>query len=1071
MQRATSGRFSLPLSLGVALVALALALVWVPPSAIAGAQEAAPAVALPDLSHLQWRTLGPGGIGGRIVDFAVAPDDVDTIYAGTAQSGVWKSVNGGMSWEPIFDQEGSLAIGGLDVAATNPNIVWAGTGESNGRNIVSASWGDGVYKSEDAGRSWRNMGLATSQHIGRVRIHPRDAATVYVPVIGSLVHHDATANAARGLWRTRDGGETWTKILSAGDRAGFFDLAFDPRDPSVMYATTWERERVDWRFLPVGDDGGVFRSDDGGDTWQRLGNGLPTTQFGKVGLSVCASAPDTIYTIFEGPEGGVFRSQDRGASWERRNSRRKGSNYYSQVRCDPNDPDRVYQLETAFNVSHDGGGTFANELADKPVHVDHHALWINPANSDHLVLGNDGGIYITRDRGLNWQFASMNITQFYEIGVGMQEPFYFVCGGTQDNNSHCGPSATRATDGIVNDDWFAISGGDGFYSLVDPGDPTIIYSESQNGGLVRVDSKTGERKRIKPVDPADLQALRGETDTDEEGVEGAADDGAIDELRWNWSAPLLISRWDPATLYFGSHVVLRSTSRGDNWEMISPDLTRAITYDDQMNDYGTIRIIVESPLQQGRMAVGTDDGLVQVTDDGGATWRATEPLSGVPEMALVRRLVMSAHDADTIYAASSANEFGDYTPYLMRSTDLGRSWESIRSNLPDGAPVRAFAEHPGNANLLFVGTERGVSVTLDGGAQWIDLNNNLPRVAVHDMVIHPRENDLVVGTHGRGIWILEQLAVLEGLAAADLAAPLRVFPPRPAMEFQRFNRGRTWRGTTYFTVPNPVDGVTIDFQVSAELAAGEAPLTLTIVDAAGDTVRRLPVPQSAPGLHRLVWDMRHDSTWVAPAGQGGGGFFGGGQGTVVGPWVLPGQYEVRLAAGDVVATATVTVRDDPEVDLAPDARRAWRDLQLSLSHLLGTARAATASVQTTSDSLAAVHAALEARALKAELPAETREQLDRVTAEAVALSTALSRISRAAGGAYSALRGSTSRPSEDQVLVAESAFVGLTQQLAELARLAEGEMPRLAETLGSLGLPLTVGPVVRMAAGAAPPPR
>jgi len=1019
---------------------------------------------LPDLSHLQWRTIGPGGIGGRIVDFAVVPDDVNTIYAATAQSGVWKSVNGGMSWVPTFDHEGSLAIGGIDVAVTNPNIVWAGTGESNGRNLVSSTWGDGVYKSEDGGDTWRNMGLTSSQHIGRVRIHPHDEDTVYVPVVGSLVQHDAEANAARGLWRTQNGGETWEKILSAGERAGFYDLAFDPRDPDIMYATTWERERIDWRFLPVGDDGGVYRSDDGGDTWRELTRGLPATQFGKIGVSVCASAPDTVYTIFEGPEGGVFRSQDRGASWERRNSRRRGSNYYSQVRCDPNDPERIYQLETAFNVSHDGGTTFTNEMSRKPVHVDHHALWINPANSDHLVLGNDGGIYISRDRGVNWQFAAMNITQFYEIGVGMQEPFYFVCGGTQDNNSHCGPSATRATDGIVNDDWFAISGGDGFYSLVDPSDSSIIYSESQNGGLVRVDATTGERKRIKPVDPADLRALRGDTSEPDEGV--------IDELRWNWSAPLLISRWDPATIYFGSQVVLRSTSRGDDWEIVSPDLTRGITYEDQMNDYGTIRIIVESPVQQDRMAAGTDDGLVQVTDDGGVTWRATEPMPGVPEMALVRRLVMSAHDADTIYAASSSNEFGDYTPYLMRSTDLGRSWESIRSNLPDGEPIRAFAEHPGNANLLFVGTERGVSVTLDGGNHWISLNNNLPRVSVHDMVIHPRENDLVVGTHGRGIWILENLGVLEGLSPDTLAAPLHLFPSRSAMQFQRFNRGRRSRGTTYYTAPNPPDGVTLDFRVSEELAAGDDPMTLTIVDAAGETVRRLPVPQSAPGLHRLVWDMRYDPTWVAPAGQDdGGGFFGGGQGTVIGPWVLPGEYEARLAVGDVVDTTSVTVLADPAVDLADDDRRAWHDLQRSLSYLLGTARAASVSTQITVDSLAAAHAAIEARALGAELPAAFREQFDRVTDEAGEMADALNRISRSAGQTYSALRASTSRPSGEQVLVAEAAFAGLTVQLAEIERLAVEEMPQLATTLQGLGLPLTAGATVQMAAGAAPPTR
>jgi len=1046
---------------------LMAALLTIPALGIApvAAQESSVPAAVPDLAHLEWRTIGPGGRGGRIVDFAVAPDDIDTIYAGTAQSGVWKTVNGGMSWGPIFDHEGSLAIGGLDVAPTNSNVVWVGTGESNGRNLVSSSWGDGIYKSEDAGRTWQNMGLPLSQHIGRVRIHPTDANTVYVPVIGSLFHDNAENNAARGLWRTRDGGETWDKILSAGERAGFFDFAFDPRDPDVMYATTWERERVDWRWLPTGDDGAIYRSDDGGDSWRKLTNGLPTTEIGKIGVSVCASQPDTVYTIFEGPEGGVFRSLDRGASWERRTSRVRGSHWYAQLRCDPNDPDLLYELETAFNVSHDGGVTFANEMADRPVHVDHHALWINPADSDHLVLGNVGGIYISRDRGENWQFSSMNITQFFEIGVGMQEPFYYVCGGTQDNLSHCGPSATRANDGIVNDDWFPISGGDGFYAQTDPSDTTIIYGESQNGGLLRVDTETGERKRIKPANPRDLRRLTGDETEPEEGT--------IDAFRWNWSAPLVISRWDPKTIYFGAQAVLRSSSRGDDWEVISPDLTKGLTYDNQMNEFGTVRIIVESPVQQGRMVVGTDDGLVQVTDDGGGTWRATEPLPGVPEMALIRRLVLSPHDADTVYAAASSHEYGDFTPYLMRSTDFGRSWESIRGDLPDGDPIRAFVEHPRNANLLFVGTERGVSVSIDGGAHWHRLNNNLPNISVHDMVIHPRDNDLVVGTHGRGIWILDNLTMLEGMTPAALEAPVHVFGARRAMQFQHADRARGWRGSTYYVAPNPGDGVTIDYWIAPSDEEITVPITLTIHDSRGIAVRRIKVEQASAGtgLKRVVWDMRYDPTWVSTNAGNGGGFFGGGQGTVQSPWVLPGEYEARLAVGDSVSATSIEIVGDPLVDLSEADRRYWHDVQRRLSGLLGGFRAATFAAQEVAGTLERTQAAIEARALEGQVTPELRERLRRVTEETSVVVRALGQLSRTAGSAYFAMQRSTSRPSADQVQIAENAPSGYSRQMIQLTRLVMEEMPALGEAFTALGLPWSTISSVPIPEGAPPPRR
>jgi photosystem II stability/assembly factor-like uncharacterized protein len=1012
-----------------------------------------------DWAHLEWRNIGPGAYGGRIVDFAVQPDDVDVMYAAVSQGGAWKSINGGITWLPVFEQEGSGAAGGIAVAPSNPNVVWVGTGEANGRNLVSTSWGDGVYKSEDGGKSWTHMGLELSEQIGRIRIHPEDQDTVYVTVVGSLYHHDEERNAARGLWRTTDGGASWEKILDAGEHGGFVDLELDPRDPDLMYAASWQRERSEWRWLPRGDESGLWRSTDGGDTWERLANGLPQTDVGRVGVSICRSRPDTVYSIFEGPDGGVYRSEDRGASWELRNEDITGSHWYAQIRCDPNEPERVYAPQTQMMVSHDGGRTFDNEMAGKPVHVDHHALWIDPADSDHLLLGNDGGIYLSRDRGETWRFVDMSITQYFEIGVGMQEPFYWVCGGTQDNNSMCGPSATRHEDGIVNDDWFVTTGGDGFYARTDPTDSTIVYSESQNGGIIRLDTLTGERKRIRPVDPQDLVAP------------GDQPEHGIDEFRWNWSAPILISHWDPSTVYFGAQVLLRSPDRGDTWEIASPDLTRALTYDNQMNDFGTVRVIAESPLRRGLLAVGTDDGLIQISEDDGASWRAVDGMPGVPEMALVRRLVLSAHYADTMYAASSSHEYGDYTPYISKSTDLGRTWVSIAGNLPDGSPVRSFAEHPRNAAVLFAGTEHGVWASLDGGERWVSLKNNLPTVAVHDMVVHPRDNDLVIGTHGRGIWILDNINVIEGLSGEVLAAPAHVFATRPTLQFNAFDRGRGWRGDDYFRAPNPPWGALLDVWIAPDALGGVRDATrpeLTIHDAAGNPVRRLELPSdnAAGGLHRLVWDLRYDPTWVAPPGQGS---FGGG--TVRSPWVLPGTYEVRLQLGDTVSTQAVEIVGDPLAVISDVNRRYWHDLQVALSHILATSRAASATAEMLGEVMEQSTTAIESGSGGRRYPPDVVDRIRRVSGEISAVQRALGGIAGDANSVYGALQNAISPPTRQQEQLARLAFDGLQPQLDELERLIEEEMPVISGLLDGMGAPWTLGRPVTLPDAARLPQR
>ncbi len=852
----------------------------------------------------EWRNIGPAVTGTRMVDFAVVERDPRVIYAATASSGLWKTTNAGTTWAPVFEKEGSVSLGGIAVSQSNPDVVWVATGEPNMRNLRSTSRGDGVYKSTDAGRTWRRVGLEDSQHTGRIVVHPTNPDVAYVSVVGSMWHNDPKKEAQRGLWKTADGGGTWRKVLDPGERAGVVDVALDPSRPDTVYAAAWHRERRDWSFVNVGAEGGIYRSNDAGATWSKSYGGLPTSPVGRIGLSVCRSRPSTVYAVVEGQDGGVFRSVDYGTTWARRSPMSASSMYYGQVRCEPTDPDRVHVLQTQLLSSNDGGMNFSTGLVGRGVHVDHHALWINPADRDHLLLGNDGGIYQSRDRGASWQFhGQMAVTQFYAIGVDMREPFYYVCGGTQDNNSLCGPSATRHTDGIVNDDWYVTTGGDGFSFEIDPTDPSVVYTEAQYGALVRFNPLTGERRNIRP------QAPSGTT------------------YRWNWNAPIRLSPHDPNTLYFGAQFLFRSRDKGATWETVSPDLTRQIPIDPRyrISDYGTLLWIHESPRVRGLIAVGTDDGLIQITEDGGRTWGRTAALPGVPERAQIRRVLFSAHADRTLYVAASAHEDDDFTPYVLKSVDLGRTWTSLAgasaagagASLP-AAPVFALAEDPVRPGLLFAGAELGIYATLDDGRNWLSLKQNLPTVPVHDIVIHPRERDLVIGTHGRGIWILDSLRGLEGLTEDVMAKDAAIFAPRPALQMPRFDRGRSSLGQAYYTAPNPPEGAIIDFYVNPR---AEGSVALEIVDASGARVRALDLGLRAAvtGLRRVVWDMRAEPAAAAGeagrgargggrGGAGGGGEAAGGRGGGRGSLAPVGTYEVRLTVGSETYRAPVTIR-------------------------------------------------------------------------------------------------------------------------------------------------------------------
>lgn len=894
---------------------------------------------------LTFRSIGPAVMSGRIVEIAVADGYRGTrgqvlgtvMYIAAATGGVWKTTNAGVNWTPVFDSVRTGSIGAVAVAPSNPDIVWVGTGEAN--NMRSSSWGTGVYKSTDGGRTWSGPMLPKSQHIARIVVDPRDPNIVYVAAMGPLW----APGGERGLFKTTDGGRTWTNTKYISQYTGFTDVAMDPSNPDVLYAAALMRERREYGFLPAGPESGIYKTTDGGRTWTQLTQGLPSGELGRIGLSVCRSRPSTVYAIVHarGNTGGLYRSDDAGATWRQMNPNNSTAWYYGQVRCDPTDHEHVYRLGPTSQESYDGGRTVQTfPPQGTNVHADHHALWIDPEAPEHLVLGTDGGLYISWDRGRTWDHVqNLPVSQFYAISVDDGDPYY-VYGGLQDNQSWGGPSRTRFTFGPTNADWFRMAGGDGFYSVTDPSDRNIVYTESQNGGLIRYDARLGQTKNIRPVPKPGEQH------------------------RYNWSAPILPSRHTPGTVYFAANYLFRSPDRGDTWETISPDLTRnidrntlplrgsvpdsnALGRNEGTAEFSNITSIDESPLRAGLLVVGTNDGLVQVSRDGGKNWFKSDRFPTVPETTYVSRVIFSRFAEGTIYATMDGHRSNDFKPYVLKSTDYGRSWTPITGDLPDGHSVHVIREHHRQPNLLFVGTEFGVFFTVDGGRHWTQLKSGIPGVPVHDLAIQTRENDLVVGTHGRGIFILDDLAPLEHLAEAKRANVAYLFPIKDALLYQPNASRASGMGTRGFVGQNPPPGPQIAYLLQP-LPTGARP-RLEIVDASGTVVRELRV-ERAPGLYRTVWDMRVGPPFTGPvdttgrgSGPGGrGGGFAGGRGGLAGETTfpaLPGRYEARLTISTPGAPPTVLsraflLRKDPMVVLS--------DAELRQLH---EARSAIAGIQ------------------------------------------------------------------------------------------------------------------------------
>jgi photosystem II stability/assembly factor-like uncharacterized protein len=870
-------------------------------------------------SGLKFRGIGPALTSGRIGDLAVDPSKPSRWYVAAASGGVWKTENAGTSWSPIFDGEGSYSIGCITLDPRDPLTVWVGTGESN--NQRSVSYGDGVYKSVDGGKNWKRMGLEASEHVGRIVVHPKDSDVVFVAAYGPLW----SSGGDRGLYKTTDGGKTWRAVLTVSPNTGISDLVMDPRNPDVLIAAAHQRRRHVFTYISGGPESALYKSTDGGESWRKVTTGLPREDLGRIGLAFSPAAPATAFAIVEtdGDAGGFFRSTDGGETWEKRGDHQTSGNYYAEIVADPKDADRVYSMDVFLQVTDDGGKTFRN-LGEAAKHVDNHAIWVDPANTDHYLVGGDGGLYESFDRAATWRFvANLPVTQFYRVTVDNSEPVYYVYGGTQDNYSLGGPSRTLTAHGITNQDWFVTWSGDGFHSRVDPANPNIVYATLQYGVLGRYDRKSGEAILIQP------QEGNGEP-----------------PLRWNWDSPLLISPHRPTRLYFAANRLFRSEDRGDSWTPVSPDLTRqidrntlevmgrvwgpdAVAKNESTSFYGNIVSLDESPIVEGLLYVGTDDGLVQVSEDAGATWRKEEKFPGVPERTYVSDLVASRHDANVVYAAFNNHKQGDFRPYLLRSADRGRTWAALGGALPANGPVWTIVEDHVDRALLFAGTEFGVHFSADAGVAWTRLKGGLPTIAVRDIAIQERENDLVVATFGRGFYVLDDYSPLRWAGRGVLTQPDATFPVRKTRGFIPSTplgmRGKAFLGEALYTAPNPPDGAVLTYYLAEEIkslkavrraaeeaaqkkseavayptreafvaeAREEAPaVVITISDAGGRVVRRLTGPTGA-GVHRVAWDLRYPAADPVPQRPAptDNPFYD----PPTGPMVVPGTYTAAFA--------------------------------------------------------------------------------------------------------------------------------------------------------------------------------
>ena len=978
----------------------------------AEARPADQANAIDKLKNLELREIGPAVMGGRIDDVAVVESNPNVVLVGAASGGVWKTTNNGTTWTPVFDKESVSTIGDIAIAPSDPSVVWVGTGEPNNRQ--SSSWGDGAYKSLDGGKTWENMGLRATRHIGRIVIHPRNPDVLYVAALGHLWG----PNAERGVYKTTDGGRTWSQVLKINDDTGVSDIAMDPQSPDILYAAAYERRRTPYGFNGGGPDGGIYKTTDGGATWKKLSKGLPYENgdgdIGRIGLDIYRKDPSIIYAIVQHEKGGTFRSEDKGETWKKMGDTNPRPSYYSQIRIDPNNDLRIWELGAQMFYSEDGGKKFATDRV-KGIHGDFHAMWIDPADSNHVIAGSDGGVHWSYDSGRTWDFVNtMAIGQFYEISVDNEKP-YHICGGLQDNGSWCGPSQSLTRDGITNEDWSVIHGGDGFYAVTDPVEPWIVYTESQDGNIDRRDLRVGQQRSISP------EAKYGDA-----------------HYRYQWNAPVAVSQQNHTTIYYGGNYLFKSTDRGDTWTRLGGDLTSGVDRNklqvfgrtpdkntlsrhDGVQEYPTITTLSESPLTPDVLWAGTDDGNVQVSRDGGKSWKnVASRVPGVAKGTYVSRVVASRAGEGAAFVTFDGHRNDDYGIYIFATNDYGESWKAIRNGIPDSAgSVHVVREHPRNKNLLFAGLEFGLWVSWDRGANWTALKNNFPTVPVDDIQIQARENDLVLATHGRSIWILDDITPLEKMDSSVMNSELTFFPPHAAITFNI--RMRRWSGgQKFFTAKNPPYGAILNYYLKDGVPAEalktepkteqgkgasvksdqeekeknktaaeekgkstaeprkEGKVKISVTNQDGKVVREFDGPGAA-GVNRANWDLRYNAPAEPTPEQTEAINAGYGEGPR-GPKVEPGKYTIKIKVGSREASQEVTVEDDPNIPLSGEDRASRRAAIDQLYAMEKTAANDRKTIQGLKDALNAARGQWKADASKPDLP-KVPEEIQKIADE------------------------------------------------------------------------------------------
>ncbi|MEL0008884.1 MAG: glycosyl hydrolase [Flammeovirgaceae bacterium] len=885
------------------------------------------------LNGLKWRSVGPALTSGRVSDIAVNLKNPFEYYVAVASGGVWKTTNWGVEYTPVFDSQDSYSVGCVTIDPNNPNVVWVGTGENN--NQRSVAYGDGVYKSTDAGKSWKNVGLKKSEHIGNIIVHPDNSDVIYVSAYGPLW----SKGGERGVYMSEDGGDTWKRILYVDEHTGINEIHMDPKNPEVLYATAHQRRRHVYTYVGGGPGSGMYKSTDGGSSWKKINKGLPSVEIGRIGMDISPVDNNVLYAIVEAADrkGGFYKSVDMGESWSRQSGKVTSGNYYQEIFADPVDIGTVYIMDTWMSVTKDGGKTF-KPVGEDFKHVDNHAMWINPSNNNHWLIGCDGGIYETFDAAKNWDFKkNLPITQFYKVAVDNDVPFYNIYGGTQDNFTIGGPSRVNTSHGITNQDWFITHGGDGFESQVDPQNPNIVYSQSQYGWLVRYDKKSGEEVGIKPI------ARKGEVD-----------------YKWNWDAPLAVSNHKSGRLYFAANKVFRSDDYGNSWEVISDDLSRkidrnklkvydrvlsmdAVAKNGSTSPYGTIVALSESPINEDLIVIGTDDGLVQITSNGGKSWVKVDNIPGAPSQSYVNSVYTSHHDENIIYVAFNHHKYGDFKPYIFMSNDKGRSWKSISSNLPVRGSVYAIEEDHIDSGLIFCGTEFGVFFSPDNGKVWKELSNGLPTIAVRDIAIQRDMNDLVLGTFGRGFYVLDDYTLLRDIENKEISTKAMIMSTRDAIMWEKANPlglpGKSFQGDNFYVGENLDPVAMIDYyygnsyksirdkrkttekdlvknnrdvnypsydELKAEMNESKAELLFTIRNSENLVVKKIS-RKPTKGYSRFHWNLRYEPT--NPINLSSSSFYNPFAGTIEGTLVEPGDYTIEM---DYVVGGNITQLVEPK---------------------------------------------------------------------------------------------------------------------------------------------------------------